>query len=257
MKDNQNIYKFNPLVVKMLYLIGLGLGNEKDLTLNSIEVLKNCKYIYLESYTSKINFNIENLEKLIQNKIILADRNLIENKAEEILNKEKENVALLIKGDIFSATTHIDLFLRAKEKNIEIKILHNSSILTAVGDCGLSLYNFGKVSSIPFNNENIETPLKNLKNNLSLGLHSLFLLDLNNNNFMNFKEALKYLLKEISEETYCIILADLGNENIIKYGKVKDLLKLEIELYPQSVIIPGKMHFMEEEMLNTFKISSI
>ena len=239
----------------MLYLIGLGLGNEKDLSLNALEILKKCKYIYLENYTSNIGFNIEDLEKLINNKITFADRNLVENKAEEILKKATNyETAILIKGDIFSATTHIDLFLRAKEKKIEIKLLNNTSILTAVGNSGLSLYNFGKISSIPFNNENIKTPIDNLKNNLNIGLHSLFLLDLNNDKFMDFKQALSYLLKELKEDSYAVILAGLGNENIIKYGKIKDLLKLSIEAYPQSIIIPGKMHFMEEEMLNLFRI---
>ena len=239
----------------MLYLIGLGLGNEKDLSLNALEILKKCKYIYLENYTSNIGFNIEDLEKLINNKITFADRNLVENKAEEILKKATNyETAILIKGDIFSATTHIDLFLRAKEKKIGIKLLNNASILTAVGNSGLSLYNFGKISSIPFNNENIKTPIDNLKNNLNIGLHSLFLLDLNNDKFMDFKQALSYLLKELKEDSYAVILAGLGNENIIKYGKIKDLLKLSIEAYPQSIIIPGKMHFMEEEMLNLFRI---
>ena len=239
----------------MLYLIGLGLGNEKDLSLNALEILKKCKYIYLENYTSNMGFNIEYLEKLINNKITIADRNLVENKAEEILKKATNyETAILIKGDIFSATTHIDLFLRAKEKKIGIKLLNNASILTAVGNSGLSLYNFGKISSIPFNNENIKTPIDNLKNNLNIGLHSLFLLDLNNDKFMDFKQALSYLLKELKEDSYAIILAGLGNENIIKYGKIKDLIKLSIEAYPQSIIIPGKMHFMEEEMLNLFRI---
>src|SRR3989344_5954056 len=129
----------------MLYLIGLGLGNEKDLSLNALEILKKCKYIYLENYTSNMGFNIEYLEKLINNKITIADRNLVENKAEEILKKATNyETAILIKGDIFSATTHIDLFLRAKEKKIGIKLLNNASILTAVGNSGLSLYNFGK-----------------------------------------------------------------------------------------------------------------
>ena len=88
----------------MLYLIGLGLGNEKDLSLNALEILKKCKYIYLENYTSNIGFNIEDLEKLINNKITIADRNLVENKAEEILKKATNyETAILIKGDIFSA----------------------------------------------------------------------------------------------------------------------------------------------------------
>ena len=240
----------------MLNLIGMGLGNEKDITLKQLEILKKCDFIYLENYTSKLNFNIKDLEKLIGKEIIISDRELVETKADEIIKNAKDSdVAVLIKGDVFSATTHIDLFLRAKDK-IEIKIYHNASIITAVGDCGLSLYNFGKISSIPFNNLNIVGPLNNLKNNLSLGMHSLFLLDLNKDNFMDFKEGLKYLLRELKEDDFAVVLAGIGKENIIKYGKINNLLELKIEAYPQSIIIPGKLHFIEEEMLNLFVVSN-
>lgn len=36
----------------MLYLIGLGLGDPKDITVKGLEILKTCNYVYLESYTS-------------------------------------------------------------------------------------------------------------------------------------------------------------------------------------------------------------
>lgn len=44
-----------------------------------------------------------------------------------------------------SATTHTDLQLRAHEKGIEVKVVHNASIMNAVGICGLQLYRFGEV----------------------------------------------------------------------------------------------------------------
>lgn len=46
----------------------------------------------------------------------------MENNADEILPKdEKENVAFLVVGDPFGATTHSDLILRARAKNIKVK----------------------------------------------------------------------------------------------------------------------------------------
>ncbi len=38
---------------------------------------------------------------------------------------EKRDVAFLVVGDVFSATTHTDLYLRAKEKGVKVKIVHN------------------------------------------------------------------------------------------------------------------------------------
>ena len=36
----------------MLYFIGLGLGNEKDITVKGLEAVKSCDKIFLEHYTS-------------------------------------------------------------------------------------------------------------------------------------------------------------------------------------------------------------
>ena len=44
------------------------------------------------------------------------------------------------------ATTHTDLELRARDLGIPVKIIHNASIMNAVGVCGLQLYRFGEVS---------------------------------------------------------------------------------------------------------------
>ena len=49
----------------MLTLIGLGLYDEKDLTLRGIEQAKKADKAYIELYTSKWHGNIKNLEKLI------------------------------------------------------------------------------------------------------------------------------------------------------------------------------------------------
>ena len=35
-----------------LYLIGLGLGSEKDITVRGLEIVKQCAEVYLEAYTS-------------------------------------------------------------------------------------------------------------------------------------------------------------------------------------------------------------
>ncbi len=239
----------------MLYLIGLGLGNEKDLTLNALEIIKKSDFVYLENYTSALNFKVKDLEKLTGREIIVADRNLVENTEEIVDNAEDSPVVFLVKGDVFSATTHADIFLRAKKRNIECKILHNSSIITAVGDTGLSLYKFGKTASIPFENENIKTPCEILKENGKM--HTLILLDLkpDENKYMNFKEGLNYLIKNgFEKEKNVIVCAGLGTDNaVIKYGMAKDILNENIEIYPQCIIVPGELHFVEEDFLKFYK----
>ena len=148
----------------MLYLIGLGLGNERSLSLNGLEAIKKCEKVFLECYTSKINCDVSDLEKLTGKNIIRVNRNIVEEEL-DVKDARGENIALLIIGDVFSATTHISLFKDCTDKDVEVRIINNASILTAVGITGLELYKFGKVASIPFENENVVAPIKILEDN--------------------------------------------------------------------------------------------
>lgn len=248
-----------------LYFIGLGLNNEKDITVNGLEAVKKCDIIYLENYTSILNCTKEQLEKIYNKKIILARRSLVEADDNEIIeNAKSKNVAFLVGGDPLAATTHIDLFLRAKKEEIACKVIHNSSIISAVGTTGLQVYKFGKTTSIPLENENIEAPYDVLKGNLSLGLHTLFLLDLNpdEERFLSINNAIRYLLKVelkrnekvFSEKNLCVGCARLGSENQeIKVGTAKELLKHNFGKAVHCLIVPAKLHFMEEEALKIWK----
>lgn len=45
----------------MLYLIGLGLGDAKDITVRGLEVVRRCSRVYLEAYTSVLTVGKEAL----------------------------------------------------------------------------------------------------------------------------------------------------------------------------------------------------
>lgn len=45
----------------MLYLIGLGLGDAKDITVKGLEVVRRCSRVYLEAYTSILTVGKEAL----------------------------------------------------------------------------------------------------------------------------------------------------------------------------------------------------
>jgi len=249
----------------MLYIIGLGLG-EQDISLRALEIARKADRIYLENYTSPFLGSLKKLQKIIGKKILLADRDLVEINTDEILQKaKKQRVVFFVVGDAFSATTHVDLVLRAKEQKIKTEILHNASILTAVAESGLSLYKFGKIASIPFLVKGwlVDTPYDILKENKNA--HTLFLLDLRPEEkmFMTSKQAIEFLLEVekrrggrlFSEETVCVICCALGTKKQkILYGKAKDLVKKTLRAFPQVLIIPGKLHFVEKEFLETFKI---
>ena len=238
----------------MLYLIGLGL-ELGDINLKALEIIKKCKKLYLENYTST-GASLDELKKLLKKPIITANRELIENNINNILKQAKiQNISILVYGDPLIATTHINYIIEAKKAKIKVKIIHNVSIVNAITETGLMLYNFGKTTSIPFDNENVKAPIKVINNNLKNGMHTLILLDLNpeNNKFLNIKDALHYLIKN-NINKLCVACSCIGTrEQEIKVGSVNELLKLRFNKYPQCLILPGKLHFREEEALELYK----
>lgn len=81
---------------------------------------------------------------------------------------------------IFRATTHTDILLRARALNIPYQVIHNASIVNAVGTCGLQLYNFGQTVSLPFFTDNWKPDswYDKIAENSKLGMHTLVLLDI-------------------------------------------------------------------------------
>ena len=241
----------------MLYLIGTGLYYLNDLPLRAINELKECDEILLERYTNlnDISF-LEELEKKVGKKIEVIRREVMESDA--ILKKaSKEKLAVLIPGDPLAATTHFSLIQECKNLEIKIKILHSSSIFTAVGETGLSMYKFGGTTSIPIYSENFhpESFFEIIQKNIECGYHSLVLLDVKNKEeFVEPYKAIQ-ILKEIERKKDLKIV---DWENVIAISKIgSDCQKIvkasNIEIKnlepPCSLIIPGKLNENEKEAL--------
>jgi diphthine synthase len=251
----------------MFYLIGLGIYDEKDISLRGLEILRGCDEVYAEFYTGIFNGNLDYLESLIGREIrILKRADIEENPRENVLgNALEKNVALLVVGDPMVATTHIDLILRARKLGIGYRIIHASSVYCAIGETGLQIYKFGRTPTLVFAEKNYfpTTPYDVLRENLSAGLHTLFLLDVRSEEerFMTINEGIGLLLKmeEIkregifSEERLCIGVARLGGDTKIRAGKAKELLDEDFGSPPHVLIVPGKLHFMEEEAIGIFR----
>ncbi len=249
----------------MLYLIGLGIGGFKSISLSALDAVKNCDKVYLEIYTSFLE-NIPELEKLIDKKIFVVGRDFVET-GDVMLSEAKDNdVAFFVVGDPLCATTHWDLLKRAKENNTDVSVIHNASIMSSIGATGLQVYKFGKVTSIAFkDNETLaETPYNVLKENLSIGAHTLFLLDIRSEEkrFMNVKQAIEQLLKIeekrkegiFTKDTICFGCARIGfQDEFIKAGKAQDLLKTDFGPPVHCLVVPAKqLHFLEEEAVAFF-----
>ncbi|KAF5538441.1 diphthine synthase [Fusarium napiforme] len=165
----------------MLYLVGLGLSDETDITVKGLEVVKKASRVYLEAYTSILLVEQSVLESYYGRSITVADREMVESNSDEILrNAQNEDVAFLVVGDPFGATTHTDLVLRARELEIPVRTVPNASIMSGIGACGLQLYNFGQTVSMVFFTETWKPAsfYDRIKENRQIGLHTLVLVDI-------------------------------------------------------------------------------
>lgn len=272
----------------MLYLIGLGLGDEKDITLRGLEAVKKCEKVYMEAYTSLLSFGLltdglSTLEKLYGKPITVADREMVEEKVDSVLSEATSfDVAFLVVGDPFGATTHTDLVVRAKELGVEVKVIHNASVMNAVGICGLQLYRYGETISIPFFTDTWKPDsfYEKIQRNRELGLHTLCLLDIKVKEptweslcrgkklyepprFMTINTAIEQLLEieqnrgesAYNEDTNCVGLARLGSEDQkIVAGTMRQLLAVDFGAPLHCLVIVGTTHPIEEEMLNMYKL---
>lgn len=277
----------------MFYVIGLGLGDPKDITVKGLEIVKRCERVYLESYTSILTCGQEKLEEYYGRPLILADRELVETGTDDILhNAHLVEVGFLVVGDPFGATTHTDLLLRAKEKNIPFRVIHNASIMNAVGCCGLQLYHFGETVSIPYWNEVFQPDsfFDKIIANLKHGLHTLCLLDIRvreptleslmkkkreyePTRFMTCREAASQLVQLIHKRKKCgesglqhlfnernivIGLARVGHDSQrIRACTLKEMSQTDLGGPLHSMIIPADMHPVEMEFLQQFCVENL
>ena len=240
----------------------MGLGGIRSLSLNGLDALKRCTSVYLEGYTSPSKSTHTEIEQVVGRTVKIAERLFVEEGGVLLREAKEKDVALLVVGDVFSATTHFSLYLQAQKEGIEVHVLPNASVLTAVGITGLSLYKFGKTASIPFERRNLRSPYETLKENGSA--HTLFLLDLDpqHQKFLSIPDAIEYLLqfkKEglFIEDSLCVACEDLGGKNKITVGTAKELKDGSFAAFPQCLIVPGTLHFTEEEALSLYRKKTI
>jgi diphthine synthase len=233
-------------------LIGLGLGLN-SITKEAQKVLENCEKVYLEGYTVNFPYEIDELKKSLGIKVEFLERGPVED--EHLLDEAKETeIALLVYGDSLSATTHTQLILACKKKGIEYKIFHNASIMIAIAQTGLQLYKFGKTPSMPKWQKSFEPTsfLDYYLENQKSKAHTLLLTDIG----LDLKSAIEQLEKAC-EEKECkiekiIAISNAGLDNQKIYSDTLGNLKEKEVPMPYCLILPGEMHFLEEEALEEF-----
>lgn len=266
-------------------MIGLGLFDEQDITLRGLAAVKGCARVYLEAYTSILLCDKARLEALYGKEVVVADREMVESQADVILeDADKVDVAFLVVGDPFGATTHTDLQIRARERGIPVSVIHNASVMNAVGACGLQLYRFGEAVSICFFTDTWrpDSFYDRVLSNRRQGLHTLCLLDIKVKEpnlealargrtvyepprYMSINAALQQLLEVESTrkegaygpDTTAVGMSRLGSpDQQIVAGSMQQLLDVDFGPPLHCLVIAGDVHVMEEEILRFYRLAA-
>jgi diphthine synthase len=250
----------------MLIFVGLGLYDEQDVSVKGREAVLKADKIYAEFYTSRLmGASTKDLEQFYGKKIHLLTREDVEVDPSWLNEAKESDLVLLVGGDPMVSTTHLDLRLRAAEQGIKTKVIHSSSIVTAVsGITGLQNYRFGRSTTIPFDyvvrGKRIvpQTPYLVLKENLQRNLHTMLFLDIQDERYMTINQGVELLLEMeqnaddgiqgdgILQTTLGVGIARAGSDDAtVKADFLKNLRTYDFGGPLHILVVPGKLHFME------------
>src|SRR5881396_2873921 len=210
-----------------LVFIGLGLDDERGITLRGLDEARAADMVFAEFYTSALQgASIEAVGKLIDRQIRR---------------------------------------LRAEAAKIRTRIVHGVSILTAAsGALGLQAYKFGRTTTVPFPSPGFAptSPLEPILENRRTGLHTLVLLDLREDgSFLAPRDAIASLLRmasaigtsEFGPQTLACALSQVGSPQVRAFaGPIADLAGRDLGPPLHCLVIPGALHFLEKEALVAF-----
>lgn len=250
-----------------LTLVGLGLGDERGITLRGLEEARGADVVFAEFYTSAMSEgSVERLETLVGKKITVLDRGAVEDGGRILNECIGKKVALLVAGDPMTATTHVDLRIRAEMASIGTSVVHGPSVLTAVaGLLGLQHYKFGRTTTLPFPQEGFAptSPYEVILENRSRGLHTLVLLDIDadRGRYMTADRGLGILRDMearvgkglVTDNTLVAVVARVGSDDcVVRSGSMSAMEEADFGPPLHAIVVPGKLHFMEEEALRVF-----
>lgn len=249
-----------------LTFVGLGLWDEKDVSLRGVEACREADVVLAEWYTAFLaGSSHERLEATLGKPVRILPREDVES-GEAILKEARErNVAFLTAGDAMTATTHLDLRLRAHREGIATRVVHAASIATAAsGLLGLQHYKFGRATTITFPQGSWfpTSPYDVIKENYQRKLHTLCLLDIraSENRYMTAAEGAKLLMRMEEErgenviEPYTLVcaVARAGSpQPRVVCGTLWEMAEADLGGPLHVLVLPGELHFAEEEALTT------
>lgn len=253
----------------MLTFVGLGLYDERSITIEGREAIADADHVFAEFYTSRLSgASLDELEAYHDVEIEVRTREGVERDPEPILEAADESDAVfLTAGDTMISTTHVDLRLRAADRGIDSRIVHGTTAEAAAASLsGLQNYRFGKATTLPFSYAHggdgvPASVVETIADNRERGLHTLVYLDIkvgtgpsgpdpHHEEYMTADHAAARLAEEL--DVVGVVVARAGSQHpVVAADRLSALANRSFGDPLHLLVIPGDLHVVERAALST------
>ena len=255
----------------MLTFVGLGLYDERSVTVAGRDALRAADRVFAETYTSRlVGADLSDVADALGIEIERRSRAGVERDPEPILDAAAESdVVFCTPGDPLIATTHTDLRLRAADRGIDTRVVHGVTAESAVASAtGLQNYRFGRAVTLPFpyahGGEGVPDSVRDrIVANRERGLHTLVFLDIkaagaspvgpDGDQFMTADRAADLLATHWDPDALGVAVARVGGpEPTLAADRLATLADGAFGPPLHALVVPGELHAVERDALATF-----
>ncbi|WP_254829800.1 diphthine synthase [Haloglomus salinum] len=262
----------------MLTFVGLGLWDERSVTVEGRDALRTADQVFAEFYTSKLaGATLDDIESHHDITVEVRSREGVEQEPDPILDAAASgDVVFCTAGDTMIATTHVDLRLRAHERGIETRVVHGTTAAAAAASLtGLQNYRFGKATTLPFpyahggraskdasgeRTESASVPdsvLDTVGANRERGLHTLCFLDIKvdhelaeTDEYMAASTAAGLLTDAGRGDELGVVVARAGSPDpVVTADRLAALAERDFGDPLHLLVLPGELHYIERDAL--------
>jgi diphthine synthase len=243
----------------MLTFVGLGLYDERSITVRGRESIRQADRVFAEFYTSRLaGTTVEALESYHDAEIEVRDRAGVEQDPGPLLSAARDGDAVfLTAGDTMISTTHVDLRLRARDRGIDTRIVHGTTAQSAAsGLSGLQNYRFGKATTLPFPDSHgasgvPDSVLGTIDANRERGLHTLVYLDIKTEReaYMTANRGADLLADAYGDDLGVAIARAGSARPVVAADRITALADHDFGDPLHLLVIPGDLHHVEAEAL--------
>jgi len=248
----------------MLTFVGLGLYDERSVTVAGRDAIRSADRVVAEFYTSKLaGATLAELESYHDTEIEVRDRAGVEQSPDDILDDAADSeVVFCTAGDTMISTTHTDLRLRAHDRGIETRVVHGTTAQAAASSLtGLQNYRFGKATTLPFERSHAGDELpdsvpRTIEENRERGLHTLVFLDIDaaNDDYMRADHAAEVLGEadddRLGADSLGVVVARAGSTDpVVRADRLSTLATESFGDPLHLLVVPGTLHYIERDAL--------